>query len=514
MRAPIQPDFNHDDFNAYSDEKIAIFLRDLQEKSLEDLLKIQTQIAEEYAKATEDYEAEKTSIRWARRRYWALIFVGVFREIWRALQGKESKIAKLKKRKFDLKARYAEQDEAYNTQMSLVHDSIESIKLYANEVSQRMSELSDLNDVIENLDATYYQLTTDDPHDKLEIERQLTKHTEDRDILSGYINELSKKTETLINALAGLLDHYQPDYLPKEFLSKYREANAQTVASLKERCKELIEHPIIAKLLTFLSRQTARSLQELQIEIAKDKTLFKDRLLADIVWEANTLYPAIFLGKNREQILFDYVTLQERELSALQEVIEATDEQLQSKDNTETRNMLNQLIRQRESLSADISHLLLLHRDVLSGNHAALLDRVHTLARQQSESSLVKELQRLCDKIQHPLTKALHYFLTYRTDASLRVLKSVMETDPSYLESRELVQVVEKAGVVDRRITSGWIKEEELPSIKDIQQGYIKEVSERLELIEAELDDLTDRRVELASDIHDLNEDLVALGKQ
>ena len=479
MRDPIQPDFNQDDLSTYNDEKVAIFLRELQEKSLEDLLKIQMKIGEEYAKATEEYEAERTTIRWARRRYWALIFVGVFREIWRALQGKESNISKLKKRKADLKAQYAEQDEAYNTQMSLVHNSIESIQMYANEVTQRMAELNDLNVVIENLDATYYQLTTTDPQDKLEIEQQLTRHIEQRDILSGYINELCNKTETLISALAGLLDNFQPDYLPKDFLSKYRAVNSEKISAIKDRCKE-IEHPIVSKLLTFLTRQTAKSLQELQIAIAKDKTLFDDRLLADILWEANTLYPAIFLGKNREQLLFEYVTLQESELASLQEVIEATDEQLQGNDHAETRRMLNHLIEQRAQLSAQIGHLLLLHRDVLSGNHAALLDRVHFLARQQNENALVSDLMRDCDKLRHPITKALHYFLTYRTNASLRVLKSVMESDPSYLESRDLVCLIEKAGAIDPRITEGWVKEEELPSIKEIQQSYIKKVSDRL----------------------------------
>lgn len=73
------------DINSYSDEKIAIFLNDLREKSLEDLMALQERIATEYADATEAYEAERTNIRWARRRYWLFIFVGVFREIWRVL---------------------------------------------------------------------------------------------------------------------------------------------------------------------------------------------------------------------------------------------------------------------------------------------------------------------------------------------------------------------------------------------------------------------------------------------
>ncbi|MGV3740610.1 MAG: hypothetical protein ACO1N3_04915 [Gammaproteobacteria bacterium] len=514
MQAPIQPDFNKDDLNSYNDEKIAAFLLELQEKSLEDLLIAQTKIAEEYAKATKEYEAEKTSIRWARRRYWMLIFVGVFREIWRVLvKGKETNYSKLKKRKADLKAEYSEQDEAYNTQLTLVYESIETIKMYSNEVTQRTKELHDLNAVIERLDATYYQFGTDSPEDRSELENRLAKHIEDREILNGYINQLCKKTEDLITGLAGLLDNFQPDPLPKEFLSQYREANAEKIAALRERCKE-VDHPVIPKLLTFLARRTAGSLQDLQTEIANNKNLFEDRLVGDIVWDANTLYPAIFLGKNREQALFDYVTSQETELAALQKIIEATDEKLQVEDNAEIRKSLNQFLQQRDQLSSAISHLLLLHRDILSGNHASLLEKVHFLARQHSENTLVNDLKRQCDKIQHPITKALSYFLTYRTDASLRALKSTMEDDLSYLESRDFVRIIEKAGEIDNRITSGWVKEEELPSIKEIQQGYINEVSERLAKLETELDTLTDFRVDFSNEIHRLETELKEIAKR
>lgn len=93
-------DFDSDDMNAYSDEKIAMYLKSLREKSLEELLIAQIKIAEEYAKATETYEAQRTSIRWAKRRYWLFIFVGVFREIWRVLvQGKETKLSQLRQKK-------------------------------------------------------------------------------------------------------------------------------------------------------------------------------------------------------------------------------------------------------------------------------------------------------------------------------------------------------------------------------------------------------------------------------
>lgn len=514
MQDSTQPDFNKDDLNTYNDEKIAAFLLDLQEKSLEDLLKAQTKIAEEYAKATQEYEAEKTSIRWARRRYWMLIFVGVFREIWRVLvKGKETNYSKLKKRKAELKAEYSEQDKAYNTQMTLVYESIETIKMYSNEVTQRTKELHDLNAVIERLDATYYQFGTDNPEDRLELENPLAKHIEDRDILNGYINQLSKKTEDLINGLAGLLDNFQPDPVPKEFLSEYREANAEKVAALKERCQQ-VDHPAIEKLLTFLSRRTAGSLQDLQEEIANDKSLFSDRVVGDIIWDANTLYPAIFLGKNREQALFDYVTLQENELAALQEIIEATDEKLHMKDNAGIREGLNQLIQKRDQFSSEISLLLLLHRDILSGNHALLLERVHVLARQHSENTFVNDLKRQCDKIQHPITEALRYFLKYRTDASLRALKSAMEDDLSYLESRDFVRIIEKAGEIDNRITAGWVKEEELPSIREIQQGYINEVSERLQSLETELSTLTDYRVDFSNEIHKVEMKLKEIGER
>lgn len=515
MQEPIQPNANKDDLNNYNDEKIAIFMRNLQEKSLEDLLKVQAKIAEEYTKANEEYEAERTQIRWARRRYWMLIFVGVFREIWRVLiKGKDTNLSKLKKRKADLVAEHNEKDEDYNTQMSLVHDSIETIKLYAREMSQRTNELYDLNAVIETLDKAYYEVSADeDPEDRLELENQLAKHLEDRDILNGYINELSKKSETLINALAGLLNNFQPDPIPKEFLSQFREANAEKIAALKERCNK-IEHPIIPKLLTFLTRRTPGSLDDLQEEIARHTDLFSDRELGDIVWEANSLYPAIFLGKTREQALFDYIALQERELASLQEVMDGIDAQLQDKENASTRKMLDQMIQKRDKLSYEISHLLLLHKDILSGNHTELLEMVHSLARKHSENAVIKDLQRQCDLIPHAVTKALNYFLTYRTDASLRTLRAAMKSDPSYLESRQCVNIIAKAGEIDERITEGWVKEEELPSIKEIQQSYFHEVSGRLQGLESELDTLTDYRIGFEKEIYEIEQQLIAIGKR
>ena len=512
MTGPIIAD--NDDFDSYSDEKIAAYLLSLQEQSLDDLLKAQMKIAEEYANATQAYEAERTEIRWARRKYWALIFVGVFKEIWRILiKGKESKISRLKQRRADLKEHYQEQDEAYHTQLSLVQDSIETIKLYSNEVSKRTKELADLKAVIEGLDAILLKLESGKPEDRLELEQQLAQHIEDREILNGYINDLSNKTEGLVNGLAGLLDNFSPDYVPKDFLSGQREANLEKIADLKERCIE-VDHPIIPKLVAFLSRQTHVSLQTLQAEISKDKTIFKDRTVGDIVWEANTLYPAIFLGKNREQLLFDYMALQEQELVTLQEVIESTDVKLHAEDSIERRNLLDQMILDRDKLSSEISHLLLLHRHVLSGNHSELLNRVHALARQQSDGVKVSELKRLCMRSKHPMTKALAYFLTYRTDVSLKALKSVMAQDPSYLESRDLVRLIDDAGSLDERITEGWVKEVELPSIKDIQQHHMNIVADRLAMFNAQYDRLTDQRVAMAVEMHSLEESLRELDKE
>lgn len=515
MVAPITFDTDNDDLNAYNDEKIAAFLLNLQAQSLEDLLKAQTKIADEYAKATQAYEADRSTIRWARRRYWLLIFVGVFKEIWRVLiKGKESKISQLKQKKENLKEQFREKDEDYNTQMTLVHDSIERIQLYANEVSQRMRELADLKEVIENLDAMYLKLDDNsDPQDKLEIEQQLAQHIEDREILNRYIHEASVKTELLVNGLSGLLDNYSQDYVPKDFLASQRKANLEKIALIKEHSKE-VNHPIISKLLAFLSRQTAASLQVLQVEIAKDKSIFKDRVVGDIVWEANNLYPAIFLGKNREQILFDYVAMKENELATLQEVIEATDSKLQTHDNPERRKLLDTLVQDRDKITGEISHLLLVHRDVLSGNHTELLEKVHGLAHQQSDGARMQELKRLFARTKHPLVKKMDYFLTYRTTASLQALKSAMAEDPSYLESRELVHIIEEAGRLDGRITEGWVKEMELPSIKDIQQHYIHSITDRLQALNERHANLTDQRVDMVAKIHSLEKSLRQLDEQ
>lgn len=506
MAKPSDIELDKEDISSYSDENIAKYLRNLQHQSLEDLIKLQTKIAEEYANATQAYQAERSSIRWARRRYWTLIFVGIFRELYRVLvEKKEWKINKLKSRKAELKEQYNEQEEAYETQLTLVHDSIATIQLYSGEVSKRTLELDDLKQVIEGLDATCHQINTAEPEDRLEIERQLTQHIEDREILEGYITELCKKTELLVNALAGTVNNYAPDYLPKDFLSDLREANLKKIAALKERCKD-VNHPIIPKLLVFLSRQTAASLTELQAEIAKEKNLFQDRALGDLVWDANTLYPAIFEGKNREQALFDYVALQERELASLQEVIETTDAQLQKQDNPETREILDHFVDGRNKLISDMSHLLLLHRDMLSGNHSELLEKVHLLARQHNEGAKANKLQRLCEKTRNPMTQALHYFLIYRTDASLQALKLAMEKDPTYLESRELVHMIEEAGTIDERITEGWVKEEVLPSTKEIQQRYIQSLSNKAEDLDSEYETLTDQRVLIAENIKKLED--------
>ena len=512
MTGPIRAD--NDDFDSYSDEKIAAYLLSLQEQSLDDLLKAQMKIAEEYANATQAYEAERTEIRWARRKYWALIFVGVFKEIWRVLiKGKESKISQLKQKKAELKEHYQEQDEDYHTQLSLVQDSIETIKLYSKEVSKRTKELADLKAVIEGLDAILLKMESGKPEDRLELEQQLAQHLEDREILNSYINDLCNKTEVLVNGLTGLLDSFSPDYVPKDFLSGQREANLAKMTALKERCAA-VEHPIVPKLLAFLSRQTAVSLQVLQAEITKEKTIFKDRTVGDIVWEANTLYPAIFLGKNREQLLFDYVALQEQELATLQEVIESTDVKLQAEDSPERRGILNQLLIERDKISSEISHLLLLHRDVLTGNHTELLDRVHVLARQQSDGIKVSDLKQRCERSKHPLTKALANFLNYRTDVSLATLKSVMEQDQSYLESRDLVRLIEEAGSLDGRIIEGWVKDVELPSIKDIQQHHMNSVADRLVILNEQYDRLTDQRVAMVEEMHSLEESLRKLDKE
>ena len=110
-------ELDKEDINTYSDDNIAKYLRNLQHQSLEDLIKLQTKIAAEYADATQAYQAERSSIRWARRRYWTLIFVGIFRELYRVLvEKKEWKISKLKNKKAELKEQYGEQEEAYQTQ--------------------------------------------------------------------------------------------------------------------------------------------------------------------------------------------------------------------------------------------------------------------------------------------------------------------------------------------------------------------------------------------------------------
>lgn len=493
------------DINSYSDEKIAIFLNNLREQSLEDLMALQEKIATEYADATEAYEAERTSIRWARRRYWLFIFVGVFREIWRVLvQGKDTKISILKHQKAELKKSYQEKDEAIHTQLSLVQDSIDTIKMYADEISQRTEELTDLKAVIEQLDARYHQDEDGDPQDLEEIAQQLNHHIEDRDIITQNVQSLYQKIEGLVNALSGLFDDYIPDYLPTDFLVKHREANREKIAALKERCHD-IKHPIIPKLLAFLSHQTAASLKSLQAEIAKDKSLFRDRVLGDIVWEANSLFPAIFVNKNREQALFDYMAMKEKDLEDLQAVIEATDVTLhQRQDNKVIQQQLDELVSSRERIITEISNLLLIHRDILSGNHAQLMDKVHRLARQQGEHAKTNELKRICNQNPHPVTKALHQFLMYRTDVGLKALKAAMHEDPSYLESRALVRAIEEAGVLEPRITEGWVKEMELPSIKEIQQHYFQSVANKLEVLNETLTRLTDKKVDMEEEIHRL----------
>ncbi|MCX7090458.1 MAG: hypothetical protein NTU48_03285 [Legionellales bacterium] len=494
-------DFDSDDMNAYSDEKIAMYLKSLREKSLEELLIAQIKIAEEYAKATETYEAQRTSIRWAKRRYWLFIFVGVFREIWRVLvQGKETKLSQLRQKKEDVKVTYREQDEAVHAQLSLAQDSIDTIKMHADEINQRTKELADLKAVIEHVDAQYHRLEAGDPHDREEIAQQLTHHIEQRDVLNSYIFELNKKIENLVNGLSGLLDHYIPDPIPKDFLSPQREANQEKLATLKARCIELT-HPIVSKLLAFLSHQTEVSLQALQAELAKSRDLFHDRVLGDIVWEANAIYPAIFIQNNREQALFDFLALKEEALTALQDVIEDTDGQLQRQNNPAVRKTLDKLVGERDKLTTEISHLLMLHRDVMTGDHAELLERIHALARQHSENAKICDLKRACDRLSHPVSKALHYFLVYRTDVSLQALKTAMDADLTYLESRELVQLVEEVGKVDARILDGWVKEMELPSIKDIQQHYFHSISNSLEELNAQHDSLTDQRVELNNEL-------------
>ncbi len=501
MESSRRTELDNSDFNDYSDEKIAKYLAGLRDLSLEDLLAAQVKIGEKYAQATEDYQAERTSIRWARRRYWLFIFVGVFREIWRVLvEGKETKLSKLKHKKENLKESYREQDEALHAQLSLVQDSIDTIKMHADEINQRTKELADLKEVIEHVDARYHQLASGDPRDSEEIMQQMTQHIEERDILNGYIFDLHKKIEDLVNALSALLEDYIPDYLPKDFLSEQREASREKLIALKDRCDE-VSHPVVPKLLAFLSHQTTSSLQALQAEIAKSKDIFNDRVLGDIVWEANKLYPAIFMQKNRDQALLDFLASKEQELAVLQSVIESTDSQLQSQNNPSMRKTLDKLVGDRDKLTAEISHLLLSHRDVISGDHVELMEKIHGLARQHSENAKICDLKRACDRIQHPVSKALHYFLMYRTDVSLQALKAIMNSDHSYLESRNLVQLVEEVGKVDDRILEGWVKEMELPSIKDIQQHYFHSVSNSLEELNAQYDSLTDQRLELMNEI-------------
>lgn len=502
-------DLDEDDINAYSDEKIALYLKSLHEKSLDELLIAQIKIAEEYAKATERYEAQRSSIRWAKRRYWLLIFVGVFREIWCVLvKGKETNLSQLKQNKEDLKAAYRDKDEAVHAQLSLSQDSMDTIKRYADEINQRTKELADLKAVIEDVDAQYNRLEAGDPHDREEIAQQLTDHIEQRDILNGYIFELNKKIENLVNGLSGFLDYYIPEPIPKDFLSAQREANQEKLEILKAHCTDLT-HPIISKLLPFLSRQTESTLQVLQAELAKSKDLFQDSVLGHIVWDANAIYPVIFIPKNREQLVFDFLASKEEALTALQDVIEDTDGQLQRQNNPAVRKTLDQLVGDRDKLTTEISHLLMLHRDVMRGDHAELLEKIHDLARQHSENAKICDLKCACDRLSHPVSKALHYFLVYRTDVSLQALKTAMDANRSYLESRALVQLVEEGGKVDPRILDGWVKEMELPSIKDIQQHYFHSISNSLEELNAQQDSLTDQKVELNNELRLIDAEMI-----
>lgn len=500
--------------HAYSDENIALFLRNLQKKSLEDLLELQAKIAQEYAEANAAYEAERSQIRWEKRRYWMLIWVGVFKEIWRVLiKGKESNFSKIKHKKSELKEKHVEQDESYQQQLTLVQDSIATIQLYSNEISERMQVLADLKAVIEKLDAQLQQFSEGRNEDeRLEIEQNLIHHIEDREILNNYIAALGEKTELLMSGLAGLVDNFPADYVPQNFLLKQRQENGEKIAALKQLCTK-IKHPVIPKLLAFLERQTAVSLQGLQKAIATDPTLVKDRKLGDILWEVNSIYPAIFLEKTRENILFDYLALQEQKLATLQEVIELTDGRLQTEENPTRRQILDNLVRDRDALTAEISHLILLHRDILSDNHEALLDRAQKLARLQSDNVMVKDLQRSCLRLKQPVTLALHYFLTYRTERSLKLFKSLLETDATYFESRDIVRLIEAAGALDERVTQDWVCERELPSIQEIQQNYQDSVSDRVTILEKEYDTLTDERVEVSKELRELENKFAALDK-
>ncbi len=500
-----------DDINAYSDEAIAQFLKRLKTQSLDDLLKLQMDIAEKYATATEQFKAQKSEINAARYKYFALILIEIFREIWRIVvkQKPTTRIKKLNNEKSDLKKRYAEQSNKFHEELSLVYDSIEAIKNYAREITEKEGELTIIQEVIESVDKAYQGMESGDQHDVHALEAQLDTHLEERDILTNYINALYINMETLIDGLAGLFDDYLPEYAPKNVLSKQLAANKEKIAEIKQRCKES-KHPILTKLSAFLSHQTEASLTALHAEMVKDKALFSNRDIGNILWDAVAIYPVISPEKNREQALLDYLELKEEELAALTEMIESTDAQLQTHENKSMRKTIDHWVQDRDALTTEMTNLLMLHRDILSGKNTDLLEKIHALAKQYSEGSKILELKHACAQIQHPVAKALQYFLTYRTDASFQTLQSVMAGDASYVESRELIRVLEGASKIDERITT----ESELPSIKDIQQHYINNIADKLQNLESAEDKLTDERVDLVNELVELKRQLAVMEKK
>ncbi len=348
-------EISRDGINAYSDEEIAIYLRTLQKNSLDELLKIQHKVTTEYESATQKYEAERTNINLKRIRYWLLISIGVFREIWQVLLQKKTHISELEKQKDNLYEKQIAQTQSYFRNKFLAEDNIKEIKKYSDEVTKTIMNLDALNKVIEQQDKIYHKFKAINQEDALKNKEMLNILLEERKKLNLEIDNLIKKTERLIRSLVGALDYFAAEYFTKDLLLNYRKMNSEKIKHIQEKF----------------------------------------------------------------------------------------------------------------------------------GN-----------------------------KLEHPLAKELFHFLTYRTETSLEELKSLMKSDSSYLEEKELVELIEEAGAIDPRITEDWAKEKVLPSIKETQQEHIKEIAEKLQEIDNELDNLTDMRVSFSEEMRELKEELEELKKE
>ncbi|HVT62517.1 MAG TPA: hypothetical protein VHD33_03405 [Legionellaceae bacterium] len=484
--------------HTYTDSEFEEALKRLASRSLEELLALQMKIADKLATATEAFEAKRSAINAAKRAYYFRIFIIVLIEIWRFIR-REPALAlktKLKEEKKELRAQYAKESEALHEKLSIVQASLNKIKEHSGDIAKKEEELHTIRQLIENLDKKISHLESTDPKDTRVLQDQLDIHIEERDIISSYITDLYQKIETIVNSLSNMFQ----GAIPPSVLAQQKINFQNDLEQLKKKCAD-IAHPIVTKLHAFLKYQTDKSLQELKTEIANNNSFEDERQISDLVWEAALLFPGITAGQNREEVIAKRLESKETELEEVKAMMESADMALHKNEIKDVRNRLDEFVKKSEKISTEIANLLMSYQDILTGQHASLLEKVHAFAGTRMQHSKVLALKKVCDGIKHPISSKLKYFLTYRTDVSLNALKEVLAHDHSYQESRELTDLLWEASKVDPRITEGLTREMELPSIKEIQQPIFNSAAEKMQMIDSYLNILNKGKDDLIEQI-------------